>query len=322
MLNWKQHIKRAAELKQNRSWNETAELLSQELGVEIHPERLRGALRRANVEVVDSVPQNLQAAVEAPVIAVEHPRRDADIVTEIVFGALGDSHLCSNYERLDILHQLYDVFEARGVKQVFHTGNYIDGEATFNVQDIHVHGVDAQCQYFVDNYPKRDGITTLYIDGNDHEGWYTKKLGLLTGQHVEDMARRSGRDDLVFLGYMEANVSLFEDGPVVKVCHPGGGSAYALSYTSQKIIDSYEDYEKPDILLIGHYHKASLLPNYRGVTIIQTGCTEEATPFMRSKRLHADLGGWIVTLGINQYNKIARINTEFVTFPMNPWKYR
>ena len=153
--------------------------------------------------------------------------------------------------------------------------------------------------------------------------WYKQKYGLIMGEHVEDTARRNGRKDLVYLGYMERNVVLTNNSNrIIKVCHPGGGSSYALSHTGQKIIDSYEDYEKPDILLIGHYHKASYLPNYRGVAIIQTGCTQEPTPFMRKKRLHADLGGWIVSVGLDKNDNITGINTEFISYTPRPWQNR
>jgi hypothetical protein len=64
------------------------------------------------------------------------------------------------------------------------------------------------------------------------------------------------------------------------VCHPGGGSAYALSYSIQKIIESLEGGEKPAVGLYGHYHKL-WAGNIRNVWCVQTGCQEDQTPFMR-----------------------------------------
>jgi hypothetical protein len=290
----------------------------------ISGEQLRSAVRRYRRRAeARYVPVNTAVAPK-PLRAPEPV--DYRVVREVTFGALGDTHLCSNYARQDILDSLYDMYADRSITRVYHTGNYVDGEASFNASSIHVRGVDNQCQYFIDHYPFREGIDTYYIDGDDHEGWWAQKPGIIAGQHIQDMASRAGRSDLKYLGYMEADVLLFPElqnqSPSMRILHPGGGSTYALSYTSQKIIDSYEDYEKPDVLLLGHYHKASLLPNYRGVLVIQTGCVQEPTPFMRKKRLHADLGGWIVTIGVNQNNRIAKLSAEFISFPMNAWRHR
>ena len=87
-------------------------------------------------------------------------------------------------------------------------------------------------------------------------------------------------------------------------------------------MDSYRDDEKPRILLIGHYHKCHLLPFYRGVTVIQTGCTVEQSPFMRKKRLAADLGGWIVEVTVDSAGVVHRVNAEFIPFQPRKWQYR
>ena len=59
--------------------------------------------------------------------------------------------------------------------------------------------------------------------------------------------------------------------------HPGGGSSYALSYRIQKIIESLDSDNKPDCLLVGHFHKAFTLPAYRGVAAVAAGCTQRQT---------------------------------------------
>jgi hypothetical protein len=232
------------------------------------------------------------------------------------FGVTGDNHLCSRYERLDVLNALYDIFQREGIQVVFNTGNWIDGEARFNKHDIKVHGLDNQLNYFIEQFPRRDGIVTKYITGDDHEGWYT-----------ETKARKAGREDLIFLGHMEADIVLPapEGQTVLRVLHPGGGSAYAISYTSQKIVESYSGGEKPHILLDGHYHKAGY--NYiRGVHVVQTGCTQDQTPFMRKKRLAAHLGGWIIEFAVDDFGAVTRFKQEFIPFYDNgyysKWDYK
>jgi hypothetical protein len=231
------------------------------------------------------------------------------------FGAVGDNHLCSRYERLDVLNALYDLYKSEGIEVVYNTGNWIDGEARFNKHDLKVHGLDNQLNYFIDNYPQKEGIVTHYITGDDHEGWYTQREGINVGMYTETKARKAGREDLVFLGHMEADVILKakEGETKLRVLHPGGGSAYAISYTSQKIVESYTGGDKPHILLDGHYHKAGY--NYiRGVHVVQTGCTQDQTPFMRKKRLAAHLGGWIIEFSVDDHGAITRFKQEFIPF--------
>ena len=50
-------------------------------------------------------------------------------------------------------------------------------------------------------------------------------------------------------------------GAIIKIMlmHPGGGTAYALSYRAQKIVQALPGGQKPDILAIGHYHKAEFI---------------------------------------------------------------
>ncbi len=315
-----------------QTYTELATALSTELGELIHPEALRSAMRRyikrSSMALEKREHFGVTAEVSAPIIVpplvptIHTPR--ASKPTRIRFGAVGDTHLCSNYEDLEALHKLYKVYEQEGVSVVYHTGNWIDGEARFNANDINTRGMDAQLRYFIANYPKVDGIETRFIDGDDHEGWYTQNFGIEIGAHLQDMSRRNGRTDLTYLGYMEVDTQIvLPDGNnlIVRTMHAGGGSSYALSHTSQKIVDGWDDDgDRPFILLVGHYHKAEYLPNYRGVRIIQTGTFQHQTPFMRKKRLHADIGGWIVDVGVVD-EKTTRVSAEFIHFTNKPWKH-
>lgn len=231
------------------------------------------------------------------------------------FGAVGDNHMCSKYERLDVLNALYDLYEKEGVKVVYNTGNWIDGEAKFNKHDLNTHGLENQLEYFIKHYPKRKGIKTYFIAGDDHEGWYVQREQIDIGKYAEKKAIEAGREDLIYLGYMEADVVLpaKKGKTTLRVLHPGGGSSYAISYTIQKIIESYQGGEKPDVLLIGHYHKADYV-FCRGVHAVQTGCTQDQSPFMRKKKLAAHLGGWIIEMATDDNGAVTRFKQEFMPF--------
>lgn len=216
-----------------------------------------------------------------------------------LFGFTSDNHLASKYARVDVLNDLYDRFAEQGVDRVLNAGNWIDGEASFNMHDLLVHGMDAQCRFLAEHYPRRPGITTYAVAGDDHEGWYAQKEGVDIGRYAQNVMRDHGRDDWVDLGYMEAFIKLVhaETGKhtMLHLMHPGGGSSYAVSYAVQKIVEGYGGGEKPAVLLAGHYHKLSY-NMVRNVHAIQTGTTEDQTPFMRKKKLSAHVGGGICQL--------------------------
>ena len=305
----------------------TFEELSNHLDVGI------GKVKKAVEELID-LGYNLKIENEHVTFSNFIPKSDSKVLSVkkmstgfYKFGACGDQHLCSKYERLDVLNALYDLYEQEGVTTVYNTGNWIDGEAKFNVHDLNTHGLDNQIDYFINNYPKRKGITTYFISGDDHEGWYTQREGIDVGKYAEFRAKEEGRNDLVYLGYMEADVVLKASNgkTVIRLLHPGGGSSYAISYSIQKIIESYQGGEKPDVLLAGHYHKADYM-FCRGVHAVQTGTCQDQSPFMRKKKLAAHLGGWIIEMATDNNGAITRFKQEFLPFYDNAyykkWLYK
>ena len=236
---------------------------------------------------------------------VAHPfelRTDAD--GYITIGACADQHLCSKYERLDCLNDYYDQLEKRGITTVLNGGNWIDGESTFNKHDLLVHGMDQQLQYMAKNYPQRAGMETWAITGEDHEGWWARREGVDVGRYAENVMRNAGRTDWHDVGFMETFIPIVHagSGKSSQLClmHPGGGSAYALSYAVQKIIEGFDGGAKPAALLVGHYHKSSYQMT-RSVHATQLGCFQDQSLFMRQKKLAAHVGGWILRMHIDPY---------------------
>lgn len=95
--------------------------------------------------------------------------------------------------------------------------------------------------------------------------------------------------------------------------HPWDGTAYALSYKIQKMIEAMESNSKPNILAVGHYHKAEYM-FYRNVHALQTGCFQSQTPFTRGKGISIHMGGWIVTVEVDDTGTIRRFAPEFIPF--------
>jgi hypothetical protein len=246
---------------------------------------------------LDSTPQQA-AFLHGPALTLE-----TDAEGWITLGVTGDNHLGSKYERLDVLEALYDEFAAAGAVAVLNAGNWIDGEARFNTHDLLVHGLDGQMRYLARHYPTRPGIVTYAVAGDDHEGWYAQREGVDVGRYAERTMRDAGREDWVNLGYMEAPIRIVHPetgrGSILSLVHPGGGSAYALSYSVQKIIESLDGGEKPAVAIYGHYHKLHGAMMIRNVWAVQSGCTQDQTPFMRKKKLEAHVGGLVMRLRLD-----------------------
>jgi len=231
------------------------------------------------------------------------------------FGATGDNHLGSKHERLDVLKALYDLYADEGVTEVYNTGNWIEGNSRINYHDVKVFGLDDQINYFLEHYPQRKGITTYYVAGDDHEGWFQKQERIEIGKYLQVRARECGRNDLVYLGYVEADIEFRTKTGVsyMRVMHPGGGSAYALSYSAQKIVEAFQGGEKPHVLLYGHYHKFDY--NYaREIHCVGTGCTVDQSIFMRKSKIQAHLGGNLIHLNQAPEGHINRFRVEWMPF--------
>ena len=249
---------------------------------------------------------NYLVSIDNDIIKIGHTGTSCDPVGldmqkhgshDIVIGGIADTHIGSRYERLDVLESIYDRFAAAGVTKVFHGGNWIDGEANFNKQDIYCHGLSRQVDNFISKYPKRDGIVNYILSGDDHEGWYVQREGIDIGSYMQHRAELAGRTDLIDAGYIERDFDLKQaDGSAtLRLIHAGGGSSYALSYTSQKYAESLTGGEKPQIVLVGHYHKFEYCYP-REVHIVQLGTVCDQTPFMRKRKLQAMVGACIIRI--------------------------
>lgn len=232
----------------------------------------------------------------------------------LLFGVIGDTHYGSLYEAKDELCAMYDLFKAEGVKDVLHAGDVIDGHQIYKGQEFELcaHGWAEQRKHWARHAPKVQGITTHFITGN-HDDSMKKAAGIDVGPELEN-----DRPDWHFIGADYATI-VFTTGNgrkfKVGLVHPSGGAAYALSYRPQKITEQIEGGNKPNMLVIGHYHKAEWMPNYRNVSVLQCGTFQHQTPFMLTKGLSAHVGGWIVRVTVQDDKMLSNtINASFTAF--------
>jgi len=236
------------------------------------------------------------------------------------FGVISDMHMCNKHSRLDVLEAAYEEFAKCGIKTVLCPGNYVDGEFRFNRHELLAHGIADQALFAIEHWPQKDGITTYYIDGSCHEGWWHQREGIEFGRYLMLEAQSHGRSDLQYLGHLEADIILkMPNGEcTIKMMHPGGGSPYALSYPSQKIVESLQGGTKPSVLLCGHHHKFDYCYP-RNTHVVQCGTTCDQTAFMRKNKIEAHLGFIKCTIQQDINGSVVRFLPEW--FPFFDKKY-
>ena len=194
----------------------------------------------------------------------------------IRFGLMGDTQINSKYTQITHLHTPYDIYASEGIDTVYHTGDIDEGEEmrTGHKYECYTQGADDHVDEITRVYPERKGITTHFITGN-HDHSLIKRAGMDIGKPIAEK-----RKDVKYLGQSCAIISL-TDNCTIELRHPIDGTAYAISYKIQKMIEAMSGGEKPNILAVGHYHKSEYFP-YRNVHCIQTGCFTANTSILMS----------------------------------------
>lgn len=227
----------------------------------------------------------------------------------ITFGIISDTHFNSKYSQLTYLNRFYDICAEHGVKDIYHCGDIDDGEGmrVGHSYENYTQGASEHLAELVRNYPYREGIVTHFITGN-HDASFYKSCGLDFGQLLA-----SKRSDLNYLGKDLATIAI-TDKINMMLRHPWDGHSYALSYKPQKMIEALSNtIAKPNILVIGHYHKMEYL-YYLGIHCLQAGCFQGATPFTIGKGIRISLGGWIVTVEVDNEGNLKSFIPKAVTF--------
>lgn len=222
-----------------------------------------------------------------------------------IFGVCSDTHFNSKYCQITHLHTFYDICKKEGISRIYHAGDIDEGEnmRPGHKYECYAQGADDHCSNIVRDYPKRDGIETFFITGN-HDHSMIKHCGFNIGPAIA-----KDRSDMIYLGPDSATVELTPNCRI-ELRHPANGSAYAISYHPQKIMESFSDDEKPAILIIGHYHKADYI-FYRNIHCVQAGAFEAQTSWMKNKGIAAMVGGWIIEVTVNDDGYIRRFRTTF-----------
>lgn len=252
---------------------------------------------------------------------INHKKQNKDIKPEmedlnhIKLCIVSDTHLGNIHQQLHLLNKVYEEAYKREIDTVLHCGDLVDGDYLSirkeQGRQCFLFGFDQQCGYVVDMYPEVNGITTKFILGSHDETHY--KNG---GATIEKWLPQV-RKDMIFLGQDTADLEI--DKVKIKMDHPGDGSAQGLSYKPQKRIDSIEPGFKPNILLIGHYHKSYYI-NYRNVYTLLVPSLCDKTQFQHKKIINNSMGAYFVDIYADNKGLIHYFIPEEMVFgPKDMW---
>lgn len=147
--------------------------------------------------------------------------------------AISDTHIGSNFERLDLLNEIYNYCTKEGITMVFHCGDIID--------NVNIEGKvpkEERVEYLLKNYPYDKNILTFNIFGN-HDASMLFELK----QNMQVLLENY-RHDLVNLGYEQGALKVKKDS--ITLFHNINNSR--ISETSNP----------SSIYLLGHTHTFSV----------------------------------------------------------------
>lgn len=251
--------------------------------------------------------------VNGEVIKLKKPIQNNDIyelpnnMEHLKLLLISDTHLCSKYDRLDILNYLYDKAEDRDIKYVLHCGDVLDGlyvNRPQHIYELRCVGFDEHLDYVVNKYPHFSG-KTFFIGGN-HMDTYFKNGGSDMGKAIS-----REREDLVYLNPDTADLKIGKVG--IHMHHGGGGRSYSLSYKLQRYVETLPQDKKIDIVMQGHFHNAMYM-YYMGKHCFQVGALEDETPFSRSMGFKNEKSCYWVDIDFDDKGNIYSITPKLETF--------
>lgn len=234
------------------------------------------------------------------------------------YGLVSDSHLCSKYQQLRLLHTAYKWLEGEGAEFILHLGDVCDGRGVYRGQDheLFLFGADDQTKYCVDKLPESP-LKTYVLAGNHDESWH-KKVGY-------DIVRAicEQRPNYEYIGRIRQTFYTDErPGFRFVVCHPKGGGGYAKSYKPQRLTASILDSVMaevrkkddtsiiPDAVVFGHWHFALMMPLISCMVNV-VPCFQRQTPYLAALGLVPRIGATLMEVQMNEQGNAVNIQPRF-----------
>lgn len=216
-----------------------------------------------------------------------------DINSNFSFLAISDTRLCSYYQQLGILNEIYKNAFMNGASFVLHCGDITEGiyKNKLFKDTIFAHDIFAQKEYVVNNYPYIEGFKTYFITGD--------KDSTLNNESNENIGKMisNERKDLVYLGQNRAIVKVNNTNILMR--HPKGKVAYTISYKSQRHISSLRSEDKVNIILNGHW---CYMDEYikRKINQFSIPCLVAQTPEMDLNDIPNTVGAYLINVKLDK----------------------
>ena len=231
----------------------------------------------------------------------------------VKFGVFSDAHMGHSCYRPDIFRKMIKDGKRQSLEFFLNAGDTIEG---MSGRDGHIYelthlGASQQLDYFEKEFSRLDRQVYSIEAQDSHGGWFKSKgnMGLDIGEELERRCK-----NYKFIGYDEQDIEL-DNGCKIRLRHPGGGTAYAISYKIQKYVEAMSGGKKPNLLFDGHFHKAMYM-FHRNVHCFESGTLQEQSPFMKKIGTPAHLGYWMVD--VNMHKKkgkgVERVTSQFMPF--------
>lgn len=231
---------------------------------------------------------------------------------EFEFVVIGDSHWGQRGQQKSFVNYIYELANKRGIKNVYHVGDISDGfykNRPEHIYELFLLGADEQVNYIVNNWPHYDGITTHFIIGN-HDETHIMNGGCNIGVAIVKGRKALGYEDFEYLGIGYAPIQLTPNCRM-DLFHPLDGSAYAISYSGQKYMDSLSGGDKPNIIFTGHHHKAMYFP-YRNIHYFEVPSMTRQSSWMKRKRIANESGAWFIKLKVDEEGTLVSVISEHI----------
>lgn len=224
---------------------------------------------------------------------------------EVRFGFFTDTHMSSIYYREEFLDDFISTCEDQDAQFCIFGGDLTHGmdakkyNLLYELKDI---GYAAQKE-FAEEQLKKIPFHTYLVSGN-HDRWYEAM-----GAHiVEDIC--SSVPNAEYIGRDEGDIEV--GGVLIRVFHGEDGSSYAVSYRIQKLIETFQGGEKPNVLLMGHTHKQGYFFE-RNIHAVSGGAMSTQSRWMRSKRMANHSGYHFISMICND-DGVSEFTVTFKPF--------
>ena len=215
------------------------------------------------------------------------------------FGLTSDWHIGSKYTDEDKILDYLDYLRERGIKEVFHAGDFFDGTNIYRGQyrDLKpfCDSLKGQIEYFNEIIPEQDMHFYSIAGNHDKKGKQLNQVKYLSAR----------RGDIDYLGRFSAEVEL-SDGLILSLIHPSRNSGYPNMNKPHKYIKELEN--PPNVLGVGHIHKSDK-KIIDGTRVYNLGTFKDQS----TKNRENNIGGWIVELeGVE--GKLIKNSSEWIFY--------